>query len=589
MRRILSWVLRLCLCVLLAVVLHEFLAEGIGLGERPAFMDFLPLLASYGAGCIFPGKKRGWLLLLPACIGSVCLQALITGAPLALSGKMGLLVTDAVLLFILGWSRKEAWPSALGLPAAGLALLTCAILGWRGQTAAFPGFCAVLVTVIWLLEMHREGMEAGIHNAPGEAPMPYPRGLRWKNWVLIALFLGISLGIAAIPVFRTGADYLWGGVVSGTKELTSGIAASLREKADQPLEVTPPPTPSPEPTPEPTPEPEDAEEYGTGLPPTLRTIPILALVLLAAALFIMWRKGGKTGLSLRALLNKLKRLFREKEPETPYVDQVEKLRPWKELTDAAKKNVIKRVRKARRRRIRLEELPDDRARVRYAYRELLAALTGVKLSPAMTPFEVGAAYGSEPIQDLVEEYNIVRYAPVTEVSRNAGSIAAAAMKELRTAARKTAMSRGRTADRPIGKPAGTRQKPAPGPVQDTGTPPAYPAGIDTDLEAAAILPAIPVWLPFSTVWENIRWAAKDKAGAREAAELAGLPADLLGKNPKTLPEEQQWRAVIARSLASRAGRWETDLSALPPDTAEGIRELLQRLSQQEGIEITLSE
>ena len=45
MRRILLYFLRLCLCMILAVILHEFLAEGIGLGERPALMDFLPLLA----------------------------------------------------------------------------------------------------------------------------------------------------------------------------------------------------------------------------------------------------------------------------------------------------------------------------------------------------------------------------------------------------------------------------------------------------------------------------------------------------------------------------------------------------------------
>ncbi len=584
MRRILLWVLRLCLCMMLAVILHEFLAEGIGLGERPTLVGFLPLLISYVVGSVFPGKKRGWMLFLPACAGSVCLQALITGVSPALSVETGLLVMDAILLFLLGWSRKEAWPSALGLPAAGFSLLTCAILSWRGRTTLFPGLCAVLVLVTWLLDMHQEGMEAGLHNAPGEVPMPYPRGLRWKNWLLITLFLGVSLGLAAVPFFRNGADWLWGNAVTGTKEWTSSVAAKLREKADQPPAVTPSPTPSPEPTPEPTPEPEDAEEYGAGLPPALRTVPILAIVLLAAALFALRRKGGKTGLSLRKLLDRLKRLFREREPETPYVDQVEKLRPWKSLTDPAIENVITRVRRARRKRIRLSDLPDDRMRIRYAYRELIRDPAGVKLVPAMTPSEVGAAYGSEPIRDLAEEYNIVRYAPATEVSRDAGSIAAAAMKELRTAARKQATHRSQSGSRTKEKPNGAGQKTAPDSVRDAGESPVSLAASPADPDTLAIFPAAPVWLPFATVWENIRSAAQDQDAALRAAELVGLPKEILRKSPKTLTEEQQWLAAMARSLAAGAGRWETDLSALEPEAANRIGETLKRLAQQEGIE-----
>ena len=136
--------LRLCLSGMLALILHEFLGEGIGLGERPELLGFLPLLIGYLAGGLFPGKRYGWLLLLPVCGAALWLQTLLTGIPLSLSVNTGLISMDAVLLFILGWSRTEAWPAALGLPAVGLCLLTCAILSWRGEEAAFPGLCAVL-------------------------------------------------------------------------------------------------------------------------------------------------------------------------------------------------------------------------------------------------------------------------------------------------------------------------------------------------------------------------------------------------------------------------------------------------------------
>ena len=586
MRRILLWVLRLCLCMMLAVIFHEFLAEGIGLGERPTLVGFLPLLISYVVGSVFPGKKRGWLLFLPACAASVCLQALFLGAPLALSAETGLLVIDAVLLFILGWSRNEAWPSALGLPAVGFSLLTCAILSWQGKASAFPGLCAVLVMVIWLLDMHQEGMEAGLHNAPGEVPMPYPRGIRWKNWLLITLFLGLSLGLAAVPFLQGGADRLWETAVSGTKELTSSAAAKLREKVDQPPAETPAPSPSPSPSPTPEPEPEEGvpEE---GIPPALRYGWVVVATLLIAALLYLWRKGGKTGFSLRKLRERLKRLFRESGQDVPYVDEVEKIRPWKSLTDPAIESVITRIRKARRKRIRLSDLPDDRQRIRYVYRELIRNPAGVTLSPAMTPSEVGLAYQSEPIRELVTEYNIVRYSPQAEASQDAGSIAASAMKELRSAARKQAIHRSQLGGQTKDKPNGAKHKTSPGSTNDAGETPVSLAASDADMDNLAILPAIPVWLPFASVWVNIRCAAQDKDAALRAAEVVGLSNELLHKSPNTLTEEQRWLVVMARSLAAGAGQWEVDISSLSHELSESVSTVLQQASTHAGIQVKM--
>ena len=586
MRRILLWVLRLCLCMMLAVIFHEFLAEGIGLGERPTLVGFLPLLISYVVGSVFPGKKRGWLLLLPACAASVCLQALFLGAPLVLSAETGLLVIDAVLLFILGWSRNEAWPSALGLPAAGFSLLTCGILSWQGKASAFPGLCAVLVMVIWLLDRHQEGMEAGLHNAPGEVPMPYPRGIRWKNWLLITLFLGLSLGLAAVPFLQDGANQLWETAVSGTKELTSSAAAKLREKADQPPAETPAPSPSPSPSPTPEPEPEEGvpEE---GIPPALRYGWVVVATLLIVALLYLWRKGGKTGFSLRKLGERLKRLFRESGQDVPYVDEVEKIRPWKSLTDPAIESVITRIRKARRKRIRLSDLPDDRQRIRYVYRELIRNPAGVTLSPAMTPSEVGLAYQSEPIRELVTEYNIVRYSPQAEASQDAGSIAVSAMKELRSAARKQAIHRSQLGGQTKDKPNGAKHKTSPGSTHDAGETPVSLAASDADMDNLAILPAIPVWLPFASVWVNIRCAAQDKDAALRAAEVVGLPNELLHKSPNTLTEEQRWLVVMARSLAAGAGQWEVDISSLSHELSESVSTVLQQASTHAGIQVKM--
>ncbi len=587
-RTLLLRLLRFWLSGMLVLILHEFLAEGTGLGERPALAGFLPLAAAYFPGCVFPGRKRGWLLLPPACAGALFLSAAVTGIPVTLSLHTVFLALDAALFFLLGRNRGEAWPSALGLPAAGFSLLTCGILSWRGRTAAFPGLCAVLVLVFWLLDRHREGMESGLHNAPGEAPMPYPRGHRRKNLLLILLFFGVCLGIAAIPALEKGADRLWSAAVSGTKELAGAVAAGVRERAEAPLAGTPAPTPSPTPTPEPVelPEEEAPQRAGRDLQTVFRAVFILAGVLALVALAYLYRKTGGAGISPRELWRRLKRLFREKGEETPYVDQVEKLRPWRDLTEAPRAQIRARLRRARKRRLRLEELPDDRSRVRHAYGEVAASPSGVPLTPAMTPSEVGAAYHSEPIRELAEQYNLARYAPDAELSPEAGVAAASALRELRILEKRQAArrSRARTGTRDdSGVPAvrggrETARKPVPEQIGPAGTAEAL----------SAILPAAPVWLPFADVWDNLRCAAGSRAAALQAAELAGLDRELLRSKPRSLTPEQQWLAVMARSLAAGAGEWEADLSLLDPAAAQRVAGALERAAERAGVRITLT-
>ena len=579
-RQVFPWVLRLCLSGMLAAILHEFLAEGVGLGERPELIGFLPLLLSYLVGGLFPGRRAGWLLLLPACAGAVALRALVPGVPLSISPEMGLASLDAVLLFLLGRSQRKAWPSALGLPAVGLCLMTCAIRSWRGQDTVFPGLCGALMCLIRLPDMHREGLEAGLHNAPGEEPMPYPKGLRRKNWLLLALFLAVSLGFAAIPGLQNGADRLWGTAVSGTKEWTEGVAARLRENAEETPVPSPSPTPSPTPAPTPEPKPEKAPMRESD-PPALRYGRILAVLLLAAALAYLWRKSGKSGFRLRELWERLKRLFREKEPEETYVDEVEKLRPWKSPTDPAREGVIARVRRARRRRVRLSDLPDDRTRIRFVYRELLRSPLRTRLRPAMTPSEVGTAVQSGPVRELVGSYNVARYAPGTARPGDAGRIAAAALKWVRSEGRKAVRERAWQESRAEPKKRG----PAPDEAETGREVPAFHGA--ADMENEAVFPAAPLWLPFGDVGENIRCAARDSAAAREAAALAGLPEGLLRADPKTLTKERQWLVIIARYLAARPEGWEADLSALGAADAAYVSEALTGISDREGIRISI--
>ncbi len=410
---------------LLVLSLRSFLLEGLALGTSPSVLSLWPLLPAYVSGSLLSGKKKGLFCLLPACaLSLVLLQSFGSG------GKPGLDGASAAGLFLLGWRRREGGGSALTIPMLGFCIYTALRLYLRGESTQAVGARTVLLLLSGFLLLHGQGLRAGLHNAPGEPPMPWPKGIRGKNALLVLLFFALVLGLAAITPVQRGAERLLQYTVNVAEDMNIGIRKL----------VLTPRSPKPRPTPAiPTPRPQEDEDDWVAPPPS----PLLGLVLIPGGIM-----GALLLLALILLPGELKKAAlarirkragtRRKAKDEPelYEEETEKLRDWKSLLKAAR-GWLHGGRQSGRKRRRWQDLPDDRARVRFVWRQLQASPAGKKLGPALTPRELGKALGAGEYQALAKQYELARYAPDSPLSPEAKEISVQALRKLRRQKPKT--------------------------------------------------------------------------------------------------------------------------------------------------------
>ena len=349
-------------------------------------------------------------------------------------------ITAAVFLVGRLWRQERAVP--LSIPAFGLCLVTAIRLDRRGENTTLSGLCALLVLLLYLLNMHEQGMGEGLHNMPGEPPMAWPRGVRGKNALLVLAFLSLCLGLAALPGVEKGADRLMRSTVSRVETAAGAAAESIKKRTMASPEPKAGQTPEPDPSPAPEEaqdEPEEQQgeqESASVFGRILFTLFAVTAVLLAAATavaalilcLLRWKHGALIRMS--SLLSRLKGRLGSRQQED-YIEEREKLRSWESLREKAGKR-IKQTFVGKRRRLRFRDMMNDRQRVRFAYRELLRSLQVAGLTSAMTPDEVAKKISRESVEALTAQYALVRYAPGKPLDPAAGEIAARVIRYLQS-------------------------------------------------------------------------------------------------------------------------------------------------------------
>ena len=411
--------------LLLVLSLRSFFLEGLALGVSPGLPALWPLLPAYAAGSLLSGKKKGLFFLIPVC----ALSLLLLRLTLPSGGKPVLDGISAAALFLLGWKRREEVGTAFTFPMAALSAYTALRLYLRGESAQTVGLRTLLLLLAGLLLLHGQNLRAGLHNAPGETAMPWPKGVRGKNALLLLLFFSLVLGLASVPPLQHGAERL----------LRYTVTASVRLNADVRKLVRKPRTPRPAPSPTPAQATQRPREDDWTVPtsPVVWVFAVLAGIMGLLLLIALILLPGEIRKALRSRVRKRtgRRRRQAEEPEL-YEEEEEKLQDWKSLLRAARKRLRGGGRRPGRRTLRWRDLPDDRARVRFAWRQLRASSAGGKLSPALTPREMGKALGGEAYQALAEQYELARYAPGSALAPEAQEIAARALRTLRRPTKK---------------------------------------------------------------------------------------------------------------------------------------------------------
>ena len=326
-----------------------------------------------------------------------------------------LLVLAATLLsaglYFLGLRGDEAFPPRIAI-ASIIVYIFDLIYFFNGgndfSDIAPVSWIGLITFLLSLYSFNAFSLSAGVHNAKGGEVMSMPAGIRGKNLLLLTIFLIVAVLIGNLEVLHNFlsavSTWLLRAIVLFLKffsNLGSGDSA----------------TSTPEPSVEPTKN-LVALEAGDNDPVFVTIyISIMIVVGLIFVIFlaIAFVKEGKKGGGFGKLSSFLKRLFKTRQI-LEYEDSVESTLDIKDMLRKRGRRFRELWDKLTYRPERFEDMPDNRKKVRFAYKMLLKSSRVRGWTPSATPDEVGAVLRTESLKTLTEHYNSARYNEVSEIT-----------------------------------------------------------------------------------------------------------------------------------------------------------------------------
>lgn len=333
----------------------------------------------------------------------------------------------AAVMFILGLRGEEAFPGKLAVASLIVYVASC-VYFFTGdyQLADYQPlcWCGLFAFTLSMYSFNAASLYTGVHNAKGGETMAIPTGIRGKNMTLLTAFLIVAMIIGSFAFLHRFLDGAW-------QWLLHVFAVFVRfiTNVNSGSEMRAPATPTPEPEPEVTVNISAMVEDGD---PTFITIYAIILCVICAVFgllafgFSREKKGG----SGHKLSDWVKRLFKTKQI-LEYEDDVERTEDLRTLLAERRKKAKNWLKKLREKPERFEDMPDDRTRLRFAYKALLKSGRVEGWVPSATPNEVGDSLETPAFRDLTRAYNEARYDLENDVSPESAAKAQAAMSHLR--------------------------------------------------------------------------------------------------------------------------------------------------------------
>lgn len=295
------------------------------------------------------------------------------------------------------------------------------------QAAELLNYCAVIFFLLSLYALNAKGLRRSLHKGAEALSVKYPQGMQMRNFFLVTGFILLAAIISNIyPLFA-----LFGIIAGYAVKLFGVVFNFINWLFDQRTFR------------ERTVEDDTATEVGidifgdipmhteTTLEKIIFFTVVFACLLVILIVFFRWlnKKLGKSFKGLSALMNRIRNMF-DNTSDEDYVDEVENLFGWKNILVSMKDNVLNAVRRVTVRPERIDDMPDNRMKVRFAYKELLKQ--GQVRSPLAiceTPIEFHERIlgGNESLEDFIYYYNDARYS-VAEIPEQAVSAAKEALK-----------------------------------------------------------------------------------------------------------------------------------------------------------------
>lgn len=404
------WLINLLLSAFFAFGILVFLEQLLrgGWGWYARSLQCWPLLLCFLLGLLgrcLPGLK--YLLLPVSCLAACAVMALLFGSYRFLD-IVYLIAATAVgaALYFLGLRGDEAFPSRVAIASIIVYVTACLYfyLGdYRQQDYEPVCWCALMAFILSMYSFNADSLYTGVHNAKGGETMAIPSGIRGKNLLLLTGFLAVAMLIGNLGVLHRFLNGAWQWVLHGVAMFINFLANLQGGDSAPPTAAAPTPTDERSSF-----DVVQLENDGSGTFVMIYGILLAIVCLVFILLAYGFAKEGRRGGGLRRLSDALRRMFKTRQI-LEYEDDVERLTDLKTLLKERRQKMRRAIRKLRTRPQKIDDMPNDRMRVRFAYKALLQSRRVGGWTPAATPSEVGRALETESLKRLTEHYNAARY------------------------------------------------------------------------------------------------------------------------------------------------------------------------------------
>ena len=413
-QRVLSECINLAMALLLVIPLGIAVEQFLG---YPLFRcGLLPCLSGIGYVLGRVSMRRSMGLSMGLC-----------GVGVVLGGILSLVLCPAgtlvhVLIFLLTVffsaffffaARKAGYsiysPMAVtGILLHVLVLIICTGMQWKDSVARVLSIVSIAFFLLSLFSFSSKGLRKSMQRSVSEKRIRYPAGIQMGNFLLVTGFIIAAAFVSNIyPIFRLfSAGFAY--VVQAIIAFFAYLATLIKHKPIGSDPVTEK-------------EPSIAEDSILNAEPkgeagwvTNRVEIIAFVVVLLVVIYALYRllmKLREKGVRLPAFFQRFKDRFAPVADED-YVDETESLFDAKEMLGETRARMKRALKKLRERPQKLEDFPDNRMKVRFAFQQLLKrSVSRQPGASAMTPEELlRKDYPGEPdTAALVDYYNKARY------------------------------------------------------------------------------------------------------------------------------------------------------------------------------------
>lgn len=361
------------------------------------------------------------------------------GLSLVLSWGLGLatvltaVATTFFSVFFFFSARKAAYTvyapmSITGIGIHLVVLLCCTGFEWGEKVGTFTSAIAIAFFLLSLFAFSAKGLRRSMHRGSASKHVTYPAGMQMGNFLLVCGFILVAGFISNIyPIFQLFSQ----GFSVILKALLAILAfiGSLFDRrtiSQQPV----------------------AEEaasvaasdnlmvYEAKGEASWITTAVEAFAFICVMLFVVYalykiiKKMQEAGVRLPGFMRNLREKFAPVVDED-YVDESESLFDMKKMLSETRENMKKALQKLRERPQKLEDFPDNRMKIRFAFQQMLKRVkTRDPKAVSKTPNEIYKSEydGEEEFREFLDYYNQAKYS-TEELPDEAAECARAILKQ----------------------------------------------------------------------------------------------------------------------------------------------------------------